>query len=138
MTTDRITDEDLARMEAYCDSFENGKPWAGATHLFVGYARRDLPALVAEVREARADIDQLADNYVASVTRRDELQRERDEARAALEPLANHWHYAEGEMLRHLKPEDVEHPETLSHGVARHIALGDCRRAARIVAGGGG
>ena len=84
MTTERerITDEDLARIEVDLSTLDPDATeyhWIAAAH--VRRLLKALPALVAAVREARAEVKAIDDANTALGSQVIDLMRERDEAR---------------------------------------------------------
>ena len=87
MTTERerITDEDLARIEVDLSTLDPDATeyhWIAAAH--VRRLLKALPALVAAVREARAEVKAIDDANTALGSQVIDLMRERDEAGEAL------------------------------------------------------
>jgi hypothetical protein len=68
-----MTDEELDRIEARCNAATAG-PWKDGE--FIVAAREDIPALLAEVRRLRAELDDLEAAYRRDVARADQAARD--------------------------------------------------------------
>jgi len=102
--TERFTEEKLARIELDLSALDPDATeyhWIAAAH--VRRLLKALPALVAEVRELRAEVKHIDEANTALGSQVIDLIRERDEAPEALEELvaavAEHENATSGKLL---------------------------------------